>query len=329
MLTRVLGRSGIQVSAMGLGCWAIGGPLLSTDSAYLGHLSWGTVDDSESIRAIQRALDLGINFFDTADAYGAGHSEQILGQAVAGRRDQVIIATKFGDIFEEESRSWLGHGHPDGVVTEKYVRAACEASLRRLNTDYLDLYQFHWGDYSPDLAVDLLPILEALVTEGKIRWYGWSTGDPERARIFADGAHCTAIQYNYNILEHNLPMQAACEELRLASVARGPLGMGLLTGKFRQDSQVPKEDVRSLFWDLQHGQEKDELDKLEAIRSILIRDGRTLAQAALGWLWARGPQIIPIPGFRNQAQVEENAKAAQFGPFSDEQMREINAILDE
>jgi aryl-alcohol dehydrogenase-like predicted oxidoreductase len=329
MLTRVLGRSGFQVSAMGLGCWAIGGPLRSADSAYPGHLSWGSVDDSESIRAIHKALGLGINFFDTADAYGAGHSERILGKAVAGRRDQVIIATKFGDIFEEESRTWLGHSHPDGIVTGKYVRAACEASLRRLNTNYLDLYQFHWSDYSPDLAVDLLPILEALVSEGKIRWYGWSTGDPKRARIFAEGAHCTAIQYNYNVLERNSPMQANCEELNLASIARGPLGMGLLTGKFHHDSEIPKEDVRSLFWDLQHGQEKDDLDMLEAIRSIMMRDGRTLAQAALGWLWARGPQIIPIPGFRNQKQVEENARSSQFGPLSDEQMREIDAILGE
>jgi aryl-alcohol dehydrogenase-like predicted oxidoreductase len=328
MLTRSLGKSGIQVSALGMGCWAIGGPLHSVDNSYPGYLSWGMVDDAESMRAIHKALDLGINFFDTADAYGAGHSEHILGQAVAKLRDQVIIATKFGDIFEEKSRTWLGHSHPEGIVTEKYVRTACEASLRRLNTDYIDLYQFHWSDYSPDLAMDLLPILEALVTEGKIRWYGWSTGDPQRAQTFALGAHCTAIQYNYNILERNSPMQSTCEELNLASIARGPLGMGLLTGKFHQNSQISKDDVRSLFWDLQ-GEEKDKLDMLESIRSVLKRGGRTLAQAALGWLWARGPNIIPIPGFRNQSQVEENARAAQFGPLSNEQMREIAAILGE
>lgn len=328
MQTRILGKSSLQVSALGLGCWAIGGPLHSADSAYPGDLSWGVVDDDESTRAIHKALDLGINFFDTADAYGAGHSERLLGQAVAGMRHQVIIATKFGDLFEEKSRTWLGHNHPGGTVTEKYVRTACDASLRRLNTDYIDLYQFHWSNYAPGLAMDLIPILEDLVTEGKIRWYGWSTGDPERARIFAAGTHCTAIQYNYNILEHNFEMQSTCEERNLASIARGPLCMGLLTGKYHRDSQLSRDDVRALFWDLQ-GEEKDKLDMLENIRSVLQRDGRTLAQAALGWLWARGPQIIPIPGFRNQAQVEDNARAAQFGPLSDEQMQEIAAILGE
>ena len=311
---------------MGMGCWAIGGPLRSADAAYPGYLSWGAVDDSESIRAIHRALDLGINFFDTADAYGAGHSEHILGQALAGRRNQTIIATKFGDLFDEKNRSWLGYNYPDGIVTEQYIRSACEASLRRLNTDYIDLYQFHWGDYPTELAMHLLPILETLVTEGKIRWYGWSTNDPERARRFAEGTHCTAIQYNYNILERNSPMQSICEELNLASIARGPLAMGLLTGKFHKDSQIPKDDARFLFWDLQ-GREKKQREMLEAIRTILLQDGRTLAQAALGWLWARGPQIIPIPGFRNQGQVEENARSSQFGPLSNEQMREIEAIL--
>jgi aryl-alcohol dehydrogenase-like predicted oxidoreductase len=326
MLTRILGKSAIQVSALGLGCWAIGGPLYSVDSTYPGYLSWGDVDDRESIRAIHRALELGINFFDTADAYGAGHSECILGQAVAGRRDHVVISTKFGDRFDEANGSWLGYSGHQGIITEKYVRAACEASLQRLDTDYIDLYLLHWNDYAPDLAADLIPILEALVTEGKIRWYGWSTDDPERARIFAEGTHCTAIQYNYNILERNAPMQSICEERNVASIARGPLAMGLLTGKFHQGSQIPKDDARSLFWDLQ-GREKDQLEMLAAIRSILQSNGRTLAQAALGWLWARGEQIIPIPGFKSQAQVEENAKAAQFGPLLDEQMRAIDAIL--
>ena len=124
MIKRTLGRSGIQVSPMGLGCWAIGGLLKSADERLPGNLSWGVVDDRETTRAIRKAIDLGINFFDTADTYGAGQSERVLGKAVAGCRDQVIIATKFGDIFEEESRSWLGHEHPNGVVTAAYVRSA-------------------------------------------------------------------------------------------------------------------------------------------------------------------------------------------------------------
>lgn len=329
MLTRTLGRSGIQVSAMGLGCWAIGGITRLATGPPPRPLSWGKVDDNESIRAIRRALDLGVNFFDTADAYGAGHSERILGQALAGRRQQVIIATKFGGVFDEETKDWFGHRHPDGIVSPEFVRQACETSLRRLNTDYIDLYLFHWADYDPTLAADLLPTLEDLVVEGKLRWYGWSTGDPKRAKVFAKGPHCTAIEYKYNILERNPGLQALCEEHNLASVARGPLAMGLLTGKFNRDSKIPKDDVRTIWWDLQEGRQAKQLEMLEAIRELLTQDGHTLAQAALGWLWARGSQIIPIPGFKTVKQVDENAGALALGSLSDEQMQRIDGVLGE
>jgi aryl-alcohol dehydrogenase-like predicted oxidoreductase len=328
MLTRTLGKSGIEVSAMGLGCWAIGGPLWYPEGTNRLPLCWGKVDDDESIWAIHRALDLGVNFFDTADSYGAGHSERVLGRALVGKRHQVIVATKFGEVFDEETRDWLGYPHPDGVITPAFIRQSCEASLRRLDTDYVDLYQFHWKDYDPNLAADLLPVLEDLVAEGKIRWYGWSTPHTERARVFAAGEHCVAIQYNYNIFERNPEMLALCEEYNLVSIARGPLAMGLLTGKFRPDSQIPQDDIRSLLWDLQ-GEEARQLDMLQAIHEILTQDGRTLPQAALGWLWARGLQIIPITGFKTVKQVEENAGALAFGPLSDEQMQEIDRVLGE
>ena len=326
MLTRTLGRSEIQVSAMGLGCWAIGGPLWYLDGITRYPLSWGEVDDNESIRAIHRALDLGVTLFDTADAYGCGHSERILGQALAGRRDQVVIATKFGAVFDEETRSWLGHLHDGGVVTLEFIREACEASLRRLNTDYIDLYHFHWADYAADLAADLLPVLEDLVAEGKIRYYGWSTNDPKRARVFAKGTHCAAIQYHYNVLQRNEAMLSLCEEFNLASIARGPLAMGLLTGKFNHDTKMPEDDMRH-DWDFQQGLVAEELEMLEGIRGVLTQDGRTLTQAALGWLWARGAQVIPIPGFKNLRQVQENVGALQFGPLSGEQMQEIDKTL--
>ena len=173
----------------------------------------------------------------------------------------------------------------------------------RLGTDYIDLYQFHWGNYAPELAIDLIPVLEDLVVEGKIRWYGWSTGYTDRAKVFASGEHCTAIQYNYNILERNTPMQALCDELDLASIARGPLGMGLLTGKFTQESQIAPDDVRTLFWNLKTGRAGEEIEMLAAIHAVLQQDGCTLAQAALRWLWARGNQIIPIPGFRDRIKL--------------------------
>jgi aryl-alcohol dehydrogenase-like predicted oxidoreductase len=233
--TRQLGRSGIRVSAMGLGCWAIGGPFWAGDDA----VGWGEVDDDESVRAIHRALDLGINFFDTADVYGTGHSERVLGRALAGCRDRVVISTKFGNMFDEATRQITGSD-----ASPKYIRQACEASLRRLNTGYIDLYHFHLNDYDPDRARSVRDVLEELVAEGKIRQYGWSTDFPERARIFTEGPNCTAVQHQMNVLEDAGPMIALCEELELASINRGPLAMGLLTGKYGADSVLPSDDVR-------------------------------------------------------------------------------------
>ncbi|MDH4135672.1 MAG: aldo/keto reductase [Anaerolineae bacterium] len=322
--TRRLGRSGIQVSAMGLGCWAIGGPFWAGDDA----VGWGEVNDNESIRAIHRALHLGVNFFDTADVYGTGHSERVLGRALAGHRDQVVIATKFGNTFDETTRQITGSD-----ASPEYIRQACEASLQRLNTDYIDLYQFHLNDYDPNQAGAVRDVLEELVTEGKIRQYGWSTDFPERARVFAKGPNCTTAQHQMNVLDDAKPMIALCEQLDLASINRGPLAMGLLTGKYRADSKLASDDVRgdkSPAWMkyFKDGRPNPEwLKKLEATREILTSGGRTLAQGALAWVWARSERTIPIPGFRTVAQVEENTAAMQFGPLSAEQMREIDILL--
>jgi len=319
MFTRTIGRSNITVSALGLGCWAIGGPFWRGENP----VGWGQVDDAESLRAIQRALDLGITFFDTADVYGCGHSERLLGQALAGKRDKVVIASKFGNIFDEQTRHITGED-----ASPTYIRQACEASLRRLNTDYIDLYQLHLGNYDPVKAVEVRETLEALVAEGKIRAYGWSTDNPERARLFAAGPHCTAIQQRLNIFEGNAEVLAICEEFNLASINRGPLAQGLLTGKFTADSQLPADDVRH-GWNLREGNLAQRLQKLDRLRTVLTRDGRTLAQAALGWLWARSRQTIPIPGFKTVKQVEENAAALSFGPLSQEQMSDIEQLLAE
>jgi aryl-alcohol dehydrogenase-like predicted oxidoreductase len=322
--TRQLGRSGIGVSAMGLGCWAIGGPFWRGDWA----VGWGKVDDDESIRAIRRALDLGITFFDTADVYGAGHSERILGRALAGRRDQVVIATKFGNTFDESTRQITG-----ADASPEYIRRACEASLKRLNTDTIDLYQFHLGQYDLDQAAVVRDTLEELAAEGKIRHYGWSTDFPECARVFAEGPNCSAAQFQMNVLDDAPSMVALCEELNLAGINRGPLAMGLLTGKYKAGSKLASDDVRGdrapdwmkYFKD---GRPNPEwLKKLEAVRKILTSCGRTLAQGALAWLWARSEKTIPIPGFRTVAQVEENVAAMEFGPLSVGQMREIDTLL--
>jgi aryl-alcohol dehydrogenase-like predicted oxidoreductase len=318
MFTRRLGRSGIAVSAMGLGCWAIGGPWTIRGC---GQSGWGQVDDHESIRAIRWAVDAGVTLFDTADCYGCGHSERILGEALSGRRQEVIIATKFGYVFNETTREVSGSDFgPD------YIRRALVASLRRLNTDFIDLYQFQSYDCTPETAVEVRETLEDLVNEGKIRWYGWSTNDPARARVFAEGEHCTAIQHHFNLLEGNPSIISLCEEFDLASISRGPLSMGLLTGKFNANSTFPADDMRS-DWNFRDGEEARLLEQLAQIHPVLTENKRTLAQAALGWLWARSPRIIPIPGFKTQKQVQENVAALQHGSLTIEQMEEISHLL--
>jgi aryl-alcohol dehydrogenase-like predicted oxidoreductase len=327
-LERRLGGSDLRVSAMGLGCWAAGGSLWYMDGDTRYPLCWGEVDDEESIRAIQRAMDLGINYFDTADSYGAGHSEEVLGKAVEGRRGEVVISTKFGDLFESDTRTWLGHDHPNGRVTREYVRKACDASLKRLSTDYIDIYFFHWKEYDSSYAIELVPVLEELVDENKIRYYGWSTPYIEQAQVFTEGRHCIAMQYNYNIFERNPEMLDLCSKHGLTTVARGPLAMGILTGKYTKNSKIPENDVRSR-WNLKEGRIAQQLEMLDAIREVLTEDGRTLPQAALGWLWALDPQVVPISGFKTVKQVEDNFKAIRYGPLSPRQMRDIDEILRE
>jgi aryl-alcohol dehydrogenase-like predicted oxidoreductase len=311
MENRTLGRSGILVSPMGIGCWAMGGS------------GWGGgADDAESVRGIHTALEMGINFFDTADAYGPGHSEIILGQALEGKRDRTVIATKFGNT-------------PDGPNAEPaYIRAACEASLQRLNTDYIDLYQFHLNDFGLEGAEAVRETLEALVTEGKIRAYGWSTDFEDRARFFAQGQNCTAIQVELNVIDDAPDVLAVCEAFNLAAINRGPLAMGLLTGKYTPDKRLPEDDVRGPHapdWMkyFKDGQPNPEwLNQVNAVGEILRSGGRTLAQGALAWLWARSEKNLPIPGFRTVAQVIENAGALQFGPLNTDQMHEIDRILN-
>jgi aryl-alcohol dehydrogenase-like predicted oxidoreductase len=323
-MQRTIGRSNIAVSALGMGCWAIGGPFWSGETP----LGWGQVDDAESTRAIHKALELGVTFFDTANVYGAGHSERILGQALSGRRHEVVIATKFNGLFDEASRHILG-----ADTTPPGIRQACEASLRRLNTDVIDLYQLHNGGLPIEEAGAVRDTLEELCRAGKIRAYGWSTDSPERAEFFAQGEHCAAIQLQLNLLDDNPGVIAICERHNLAAINRGPLAMGVLTGKYTAETRPSIDDVRGVkspAWMkyFKNGLPSPEfLQKREAVREILTSGGRTLAQGALAWLWARSPQTLPIPGFRTVAQVEENSKAIQFGPLSAGQMAEIAAAL--
>jgi aryl-alcohol dehydrogenase-like predicted oxidoreductase len=323
-MKRVLGRSGIEASALGMGCWAIGGPFWAGETPH----GWGEVDDEESVRAIHAALDRGVNFFDTANVYGAGHSERVLGRAVAGRRPDVVIATKFSTLFDETTRQVTGSdASPEGI------RQACEDSLCRLNTDYIDLYQFHANEYPAEKAAPVRETLETLVQSGKIRAYGWSTDYVDRAEVFAQGPNCTSTQFQLNVLEDNPAMIEFCEKHNLAAINRGPLAMGLLTGKYTPATQVSADDVRgtkSPEWMkyFRDGKPNPEwLSMRDAIVEILTSEGPTVAQGALAWNWARSPQTIPIPGFRTVKQVEENAGAMVFGPLAPEQMAQIDTLL--
>jgi aryl-alcohol dehydrogenase-like predicted oxidoreductase len=323
--TRPLGRSGIDVSALGFGCWAIGGEWQGADGQPLG---WGKVDDEESVRAIRRALDLGVTFFDTADTYGAGHSERVLGRALGKRRADVVVATKWGNIFDEETRTLTG-----GDDSPAYARRALTASLRRLDTDYVDLYQLHLSDADPLRAAELRDTCEEFVREGLIRAYAWSTDDPVRAAVFALGEHCAAVQHELNVLRDAPGMLALCEEWGLASINRSPLAMGLLTGKRRARQALEAGDIRSRppawmkgFAD-GSGADPEWLARVDALKDVLTSGGRTLGQGALAWLWARSPRTVPIPGFRSVAQAEENAGAIEKGPLTAGQLAEVDRIL--
>jgi aryl-alcohol dehydrogenase-like predicted oxidoreductase len=313
---------------MGLGCWAIGGPFTHEGKPS----GWGGISDEESVSAVHRALDLGVTFFDTANVYGCGHSEEVLAKALAGNRDRVVVATKFGNTWKPgTSEAWSVEN-----MTPEEIRRQLEDSLRRLKTDTIDLFQFHLWGYPVDRAASVRDTLETLAREGKIRGYGWSTDLLENARFFADGPHCMAVQQQLNLFEGSPAgntdgILALCEERGLASINRAPLAMGILTGKFNPGSTFPADDVRSKvewFSGFQNGRPNaDWLKRLEALRDVLTSGGRTPAQGALAWLWARSGKTIPIPGFKTVAQVEENAGALKFGPLTAAQMRQIETIL--
>jgi aryl-alcohol dehydrogenase-like predicted oxidoreductase len=325
---RTLGRSGIEVSPMGLGCWAIGG--LWTLNG--GPAGWTGVDDEESVRAIHAAIELGVNFFDTAANYGCGHSELVLGRAVSGRREKVVIASKFGYRVNATARAVTTYGEPEeDSDAAGHVRADLESTLARLGTDYLDVYLLHIWGHRIERALAAREVLEQLVAEGKIRTYGWSTDRADAIRAFSTSPRCAVVEQQLSVLDGNAELLALCEAWNLASMNRGPLGMGLLTGKFSPASTFGDDDVRKhAGWHpgFQNGKPtRDWLDKLDSIRGVLTAGGRTLAQGALAWIWARSPNTVPIPGFKTVRQVEENCGAMRFGPLAPAQMAEIDRIL--
>ena len=319
------GKTDIELGKIGLGCWAIGGIWRDLNA----NAGWGDVDDDESLRALHAGLDAGARFLDTANIYGCGHSERVVGKAVKGHRDQVILSTKFGILCDEEKKETIGQ-----IESEEDIMASCEQSLRRLDTDYIDILLFHLGDFPLERVDMVLEALEKLVDQGKIRAYGWSTADPERARRFAQGFHCGGFMHVENIMEDDAAMLDLCEELGMTSIGRTPLCMGLLTGKYDRNTVFAKGDLRGkdeappwMTYYIDGKPNEVLLKKLNSVREILTSDGRTLAQGCLAWIWARSNKCIPIPGFRTEKQVRENVAALEKGPLTQEKMQQIEMLL--
>ncbi len=292
MELRKLGRSEIMVSPLGLGTARMAGLGWREDITH----QVSPKDKSETIQTIQAAVDLGITFFDTADNYGQGLSEHILGEALRGHHEGIIVATKFGeDPIPNQEDPWS--------LDATTVQQKCEASLQRLEIECIDLYLFHRRDYPLERTPELMEVLEALVQAGKIRYYGWSTDDVDRASIFARGEHCTVIEHRLNIFNDNPPMLELCRSKDLASLNKVPLLMGVLAGRWSATTMLQQGDRRVPWF-------KDEeflklLVCVQRIEPYLTIDGRSCVQGALGWIWAHSPITIPIPGFRDWRQMHE------------------------
>ena len=319
MRTRMLGRTGIEVSEVGFGAWAVGGP------AALGQfqIGWGEVDDAESARAIETAFDCGGNFFDTADVYGAGHSEELLGRIFAGRRDQVVIASKGGNTTDSEGL-WAKD------FSAGFLAARVEDSLRRLNTDYIDLYQLH-TPRSPeqlDQAFASAETLDRLVEQGKLRGYGISIGPVGDGVAQIRKGFGDTIQVVYNIVEGEpeeklLPL---AKKKNFGIIPRVPLAYGFLTGKFTADSTFGENDHRN--HSVPQQQRRDWVAKADRLKPIAAGLGLPLAQLALQYILANPAVSVVIPGGKTEKQVRQNCAAGEAKPLSEEVVQKIRKAVN-
>ena len=307
---RILGKSGTAVTEIGMGLWAAGGG------------QWGTTDDNEIFDAIDFALDSGVTFYDTADVYGGGHSEELLGTAMQGRRDKFIVATKIG---------WQGFDGEAGqsayTSVDKLV-AGVESNLRRLQTDYIDVIQSHINFREPTMEI-FLEGFQKLQRKGKVRAYGVSTSDFEYLQAFNADGGCATLQIDYSIL-HRMPesdILPYCQANNIGVIVRGALAMGILTGKFSLDSQFEEGDFRR-GWAEDPAQRVfyvDDLAKVEELRPLA--DGRTMAQLALQFTLAHPAVTTVIPGAKNVRQMRDNIQAGLLPPLSPAEMAQIDGIV--
>jgi len=298
---RVLGTSGVAVSALGLGCMGM--------SEF-----YGPRDEAESLRTIDRAAELGVNLLDSADMYGLGANEELLGRALRGRRERFIVSTKFGILRAGNGVVRPGQqpmGHIQGIDGRpEYVRAACEASLRRLGVDYIDLYYLARVDPQTPIE-ETVGAMAELVWQGKVRYLGLSEVSAATLRR-ADRVHpITAVSTEYSLWSRDPEDEiiGACRELDATFVAYSPLGRGFLTGTIRSESQLAPDDLRRNMPRFQGDNLLRNLGLVATLQALAAAKGCTPAQLALAWVLARGGDIIPIPGTRRRAHLEENVAA--------------------